>query len=282
MLEYFAKGVREARVSIDPSQVRFKLPKAKKIANWPALLDEEFAIFECFKDPEETVLDLGANTGLAAASIFKAGCRATVLSFEPNPQHHPVLSDLKSIFKERFDFAPLGLGTSRGSISFFTPVVDGRAIDQLSTANPMFGLPWALPENILIYCMNDLANVEEPHLQFCETQWPIEPLDEVLAEQRFLVPTEKIAAIKLDLEGFEEDALTGAQETLSNHKPLIMIESGNREKSVDGLLRKQGYLYADFHEGSLVLTDMITTRVNGFYLHSEKLGLYADMGILRR
>jgi hypothetical protein len=79
----------------------------------------------------------------------------------------------------------------------------------------------------------------------------------------------------MDLEGHESEAIKGARETIEYHTPLIMIEGANRVEAVDRFLRALGYIYADFRDGQLVVTDAASPRVNGFYLHSVKLDMYA-------
>jgi hypothetical protein len=50
----------------------------------------------------------------------------------------------------------------------------------------------------------------------------VERLDDALPEG--LVP----ALIKIDVEGAEEQVLTGALETLRRHRPVVVLEHGNR------------------------------------------------------
>jgi hypothetical protein len=59
-----------------------------------------------------------------------------------------------------------------------------------------------------------------------------------------------------------------------------MIEGANRVEVVDRFLRAQGYIYADFRDGQLVVTDAASPRANGFYLHSVKLDMYAAKALL--
>jgi FkbM family methyltransferase len=273
MIRYFVQGRREW-LSIEPKDVEYEVLDVDQVLAHPPI-EPDFSVFSCFDDPLETILDLGANTGLAASSIFQAGCRAAVLSFEPNPLHHRILAQLRVRLPHRFDFVPFGLSSSRASLRFFTPVIEGRGLDPLTTAAPMAELDWGIPENILIHCMQHLPDVLVPRIQFCEQDWHVDTLDMLLKEDRFGVPVNRIAALKMDLEGHESEAIKGARETIEYHTPLIMIEGANRVEAVDRFLRALGYIYADFRDGQLVVTDAASPRVNGFYLHSVKLDMYA-------
>src|SRR5262249_33286209 len=85
------------------------------------LSEPEFAAFGFFRDPASTVLDIDAHWGHSATSIWRAGCPACVLSFEPNPWQRAPLSRLKEERSERFDFLNIGLSNQRGRLRFVVP-----------------------------------------------------------------------------------------------------------------------------------------------------------------
>ena len=82
------------------------------------LSEPEFMVFKHFNQDVGTILDIGANYGYAAASIWAAGATSKILSFEPNPWHRPCLLRIKEMRPALFDFIHLGLGSTDSSNSF--------------------------------------------------------------------------------------------------------------------------------------------------------------------
>ncbi len=281
MIRYTVQGMRRADVAIAIEEVEpdYASSSVDDVLNSPPI-EPDFSVFRFFMEPSETILDVGANIGLAAASIFNSGCRASVVSFEPNPWHHPALMRIKQRMPERFDFLPIGVGDSDGSLSFVTPVIEGRAISTLSTANIISELDWAIPENLIIHCMDVIPQIPKPRIQFTESQWTVETLDGALARARLNVSLDRIAAIKFDVEGYEAKAIAGARKVLAQHRPLIMVEGANRSLEVCKTLDESIYFYADYREGHLVRTDMQSPRVNGFFVHRDRTAEYVGMGLL--
>jgi len=244
------------------------------------LSEPEFAVFGFFRDPDSTILDVGAHFGYSAASIWAAGSHAAVVSFEPNPWHRACLQRIKDARPGRYDFISMGVGNARTAIRFVVPVVEGVGVSGLSSAAIESEMDWAIPENVLRYMMEYLPDIPVPRLQFSATEWQIAPLDELLSGTPVAVPIGQIAAIKIDVEGYEPSVIDGATGTLAKHKPLLMIEGANRVPEVVEPLRRLGYQYGDLHAGAARLTDDVSTRVSGFYLHESRLDEYRRIGLL--
>jgi FkbM family methyltransferase len=280
---YYIKGERTADIAIalddviidsDPVWVPGMLARKE-------LTEPEFAAFRFLNDPADTVLDIGANFGYSAATIWAAGSNSMILSFEPNQWHVSCLEGIKAARSGRFDYLITGLGATTTEIRFSMPVIEGTGISGLSSAAIETEMDWAIPENVLSYMMNYLPDVALPRLQFAEARWPIAPLDDILRQRRFDVPVDRINAIKLDVEGYEADVLAGAAATLDRHKPVLMIEGANRVPEVVACLSKHDYVYADFAGEGVILSDAPSTRVGGFFLHRTRLDEYRRSGLLQ-
>jgi hypothetical protein len=88
---YFVEGERSPETIVDRD-----LLQSDSSPEWVSgmlgsrtIHEREFSLFRFFQDPEEAVLDIGANYGYSAASIWASGSKAFVLSFEANPAHAP-------------------------------------------------------------------------------------------------------------------------------------------------------------------------------------------------
>jgi FkbM family methyltransferase len=283
MTRYFVKADRSASASVAYQDV-----KVDSNPDWiPEMMarlevtEPEFMAFRHFSQDAGTILDIGANYGYAAASIWAAGATSRILSFEPNPWHVPCLERIKAMRAGLFDYVSMGLGSTAGETRFVIPVIEGIGISALGSAAIETEADWAIPENVLHHMMHDHPDVEEPRLQFTEVVWRTERLDDVLAKRGFDVEVSDITAMKIDVEGFEADVLGGAVDTLRTHRPLIMIEGANRNPAVVGCLTARGYRYAEFLDGDLFLSDQPSSRSNGFFLHRDKLDHYGAIGLLR-
>jgi FkbM family methyltransferase len=268
--------------------IPFEDVKVDSNANWiPEILgraelsEPEFEVFKHFDQDAGTILDIGANYGYAAASIWAAGATSKILSFEPNPWHRPCLLRIKEMRSGLFDFIHLGLGSTDSSTRFIIPVIEGIGISALSSAAMEAEIDWGLPENLVQHMMHDHPGLDSPRLQFTEVTWHTERLDDVLPKYPFDIDVSNITAMKIDVEGFEAAVLAGAVHTLRLHKPLIMIEGANRNADVVACLSPLGYCYADFVVDHVVLADQLSSNSNGFFLHRDRLDYYRSIGLLR-
>ena len=281
--QYFVMGERNKDTSIP-----FEDVKVDSNSNWiPEILgrtklsEPEFMVFKHFNQDVGTILDIGANYGYAAASIWAAGATSKILSFEPNPWHRPCLLRIKEMRPALFDFIHLGLGSTDSSTRFILPVIEGIGISALSSAAMEAEIDWGLPENLVQHMMQDHPGLDSPRLQFTEVTWRTERLDDALPKYPFDIDVSNITAMKIDVEGFEAAVLAGAVHTLRAHKPLIMIEGANRNADVVACLSPLGYCYADFVADHVVLADQLSSNSNGFFLHGDRLDYYRSIGLLR-
>jgi FkbM family methyltransferase len=280
---YFINGDRSSEVFVPFENVSV----SGGMADWipwalerQELSEPEFAAFRFFDDPNATVLDIGAHWGHSVTSIWRAGCPAHVLSFEPNPWQHAALSRLKELRGQRFDFLNIGLSNQHGRLRFVIPVIEGMGIGGLGSAAIERELEWIIPDNLVHYVMTYLPQVATPVLQFTEGEFDVAPLDEVLATADVAVPVQRIMAIKLDVEGWEAEVIDGARETLRRHRPAMLVEGANRTAPVVERLAALGFRYAEFSDGRVHLSDAISGRIGGYYLHEARLDEYRRSGLL--
>ncbi|MEJ0015485.1 MAG: FkbM family methyltransferase [Acetobacteraceae bacterium] len=279
---YFVQHERTPDISIPFDEVRRDSSPdwVQYLLDRPELSEPEFAVFQYFTDPDETVLDIGAHFGYSATSIWRAGCPAHILSIEPNPWHRPSLELLRELRPGRFDFIATGLSNHTGSLKFVVPVVEGLGIGGLCSAAIERELDSAIPENLVKYMRTYNAGIPTPRLQFAETDFAVAPLDDVLAAANVTVPLRRIAAIKIDVEGLEDEVTEGAVRTLQQHRPMLMVEGANRVPEVVARLSRLGYRYAEFDGGRIYLTEEPSVRVGGFFVHDSKLEHYRASGLL--
>jgi FkbM family methyltransferase len=250
----------------------------KRLLERTTVHDQDFLVFGHFRDPASTILDVGANYGYSAASIWASGASSGVISFEPIQGYEKILDRIRQCRRGRFDFVMTALGNQTGSIRLTTPVVNGRGAAALTTAVAIPNLE-GLAENIFRHAARFKKEIYS--LKFYRFVAPITTLDRALAERRFRVNTDRIVALKIDTEGFEAPVLLGASDVLRVHKPLIMVEGGCYNPVINKTVLPLGYSFAMREGRHLLLSNNFPKGINGFYVHTENAHKYREMGLLQ-
>jgi len=155
-------------------------------------------------------LDVGAHIG--NHSIYFSKFFAEVIAFEPNPKTYSLLKLNASYFKN-IRTHNFGLGECGGNYQVvFNPINSG-------------GSSLIPPSEKLDHTTSNAR---------------LEALDQVLQVEQ------KIKLIKLDTEGFEYQALSGARQTLKIHQPIVVLEQHlndftEGDTKASKLLRDLGY-----------------------------------------
>jgi FkbM family methyltransferase len=144
-----------------------------------------------------SVLDIGAHHGEYSYWMhqhFRAPTR--LVAFEPQPELVAFLGDFKKSFHlDRFQIAPVGLSSRSGSLPMHRPHTywEAATMDE--------------------FCFDDAeTDVFEV---------PVATLDEYLAAHPELRP---VRFIKCDVEYHEADVLAGAEQTLREDRPQLLID----------------------------------------------------------
>ncbi|MCB9647849.1 MAG: FkbM family methyltransferase [Deltaproteobacteria bacterium] len=188
----------------------------------------------------DVVLDIGANVGLYAVRMARAvGESGRVYAFEPNPETFAVLEEharLNRVPQVRPQALAAGAEAS-------TAVLQGIGSDDVGKCSLRSGEAGIAVASVRVVTVDDFYR------------------DQGL---------ERVDLIKVDVEGFEPEALQGAQRTIEAHWPLLCLELspqwyGGRE----GMLR-EAMRWADdspysFHE--IVDRDIRPFDLAGFLTH---------------
>ncbi len=161
---------------------------------------------------EGRFIDVGANIGLY--SVAFADAFASTLAVEANPQTFLILqANLALRGKDNVTPICVGASSSAGTTHIHIPL-NGN-LGQASLESP--GL-----------------NVGTKSLSIS-----VKPLDQIVREN----PGPRVALLKIDVEGHEEQVLRGAAETLKSDKPLVLFEAlkGSDGTACAKLLQEFGY-----------------------------------------
>ena len=165
--------------------------------------------------------DVGANVGLYSWEVRKVSPHRKILAFEPDPENIILLEKtLNGANFQNVEICKCALSNRLAEASFFQ--------DNLTSATGSLAgkdKPW------IEQYLNGSAN---------EIRVKTETLDSVVSEDK--TPS----LIKIDVEGHEVEVLQGGRNTLSEAKPLLIIESfPPKQCTVLSLLDELGYHYID-------------------------------------
>ena len=165
--------------------------------------------------------DVGANVGLYSWEVRKFCPLRKILAFEPDPENIKLLEKTRNEANfQNVEICNFALSNQLKEISFFQ--------DTLTSATGCVAgkdKPW------IEQYLNSSAN---------KIRVKTETLDSVVRQDR--TPS----LIKVDVEGHEIEVLQGGRNTLSEARPLLIIESfPPKQSTVLSLLREFGYRSID-------------------------------------
>jgi FkbM family methyltransferase len=178
--------------------------------------------------PGGTLVDVGANVGLHSVQLAKLVADLRVLAFEPVGNTFAILQRniAKNDVSARVQARQVAVSDRTGTLRLTTRLQFGNFV---------------IPEGAQV-----AADASE--------EVASRTLDELLEA------TDRVDAIKCDVEGAELAVLTGATKTLERFRPTVLIEVderwarryGNSGADVFGFLTQRGYGYERFVDGQLV------------------------------
>jgi FkbM family methyltransferase len=191
------------------------------------------------------VLDIGANLGFLAAHIAMKMPKGKVIAFEPMPDNVETLKNVIRKFKiKNIEVQTCALGDENGEAEMVLPV-EGGSRQQ--------GLSHMVHKEI------------QQHNHGIHFKVPVRRLDDM---EMLRNNSDRVVAIKMDVENFEQFVLRGAQELLKQHQPLVYIElwdNDNRKKCFE-ILHACGYHPLVHVDGNLIAFDPI--------FHKERINLF--------
>jgi FkbM family methyltransferase len=191
-----------------------------------------------------------ANVGMSACSFFTLKPDAKVISFEPNPTNYPYLDRLLNKFPN-FKYIKSGLGDQPGTIDFYYPIYNSKEMTALGSCDYQKAQSWLNKDTVYFFDANKL--------KIKKITINIDTLDSYELQPEF---------IKIDVEGFEYQVLLGAQETIKNSRPILLIEGVAKTDNVHNLLQEWGYDIYKFYNQKFYLNQF--DCANNFFIPREK------------
>jgi len=235
-----------------------------------------FEVFRRFAE-WETVLDVGAHWGYSALAMRHQGCRARILSIEALPFNIPPLETLSQIEGATYDYLNVAVSDRQRELTFYVPVLNGCGAGGLASTGGTLTPTFAVTLVSRVEFFPTPAQDGSDDVRIAVLKLPALPID-VLVE----TPGnrgQRIAAVKMDVEGHEAAALAGASRLLQTQRPFLMVEGGTRFQAVVDILTAHGYFCAGLSGGQLHSHEGPVRAGDGFWVHPEQVDRYRQLGL---
>ena len=184
--------------------------------------EAEVALFSQLVKSGDSVVEAGANIGSHTIPLARLVYPGIVHAFEPQPYVHSILKRNKE--NNKLDNIVLwnsAIGSQAGVVSM--PAISASGEGEIN-----FG-------GISIHTSGD-RRIEVP-------LYRIDDLEEIV----------KLEFLKIDVEGFEKQVLLGASEKIKRFRPIVFIESQNREDHTPFINNFfENFNYTTWHYNTLI------------------------------
>ena len=215
--------------------------------------EREMELLPALCDPARTGVDVGGKVGMYTYRIRRHS--SDVVAFEPIPLFHRML---QAVFEgRRGHIEPVAVSARAGRVTLRLPYDADGAQE--------FGRATIEPNNRLASAQ--VARVEELEVE-------VQPLD--------AFTWRAVGFVKIDVEGHELAVLAGAEATLAQHQPTLLVEC-NDEHNPGGPVALASWL--DAHDYDVVFLDRGRLRRFAEYeraVHWEQHHIENFIGLPRR
>jgi FkbM family methyltransferase len=236
--------------------------------------EEEFHFFKNFDADSALFLDIGANVGNSALSVFFVCPHWRVVSFEPNPSLKYFMDRVSQFYKAKhgkFEYFLTGLSDRNSDLSLFVPKIDDWiVIGEASICLSHFD-DAVVSKRLSSYSTSG-------HWSLVETTIKCVSFDS-FAESNPLLGDEKWMFVKIDVEGAEVQVLEGMRGFIAAKRPIFMIE--NSQPDVVGeKMAEFGYMAFDYDvRGKRLLPKESGRSLNSFYFPKEMVETLTLQGV---
>ena len=173
----------------------------------------------------DSIFDIGSNSGIFATLAKVYNPKAKVVAFEPQPNIFQVLKKNNEINDFDITCENMALSNEEGNMPFYN-----YGPDPFNTGNTTAG------------SLNKNWRTEDQKSIMVK----VKSLDNYVNENNI----QKIDLMKIDVETFEYEMLSGYLPVLFLHQPIILLEIQNREigMNIESIFRNKSYVFYNIDE----------------------------------
>jgi FkbM family methyltransferase len=210
--------------------------------------DLDYGLFGLFRENRGVFLDVGANAGMSALSFRVYNKVSPIVSVEPNPFHERDLRFTARLVKP-FTYRMWAAGRTDGTMALHVPVYRNVPL----TTEASLILEEVTASSSLRARLG--ARMDSPDFKIIRCEVLVKPLDCLGLDPAF---------VKLDVQGFEYDALLGLKETIDRARPILLVETPDDE--VREVLDALGYKAFSYVPTERTLEPEVGGKTNTVFL----------------
>jgi FkbM family methyltransferase len=212
--------------------------------------DVDYEAFRSMEFPADLlILDIGANHGQSITSFRTLFPRCKIVSFEPSQILAQRLM-AQHAGDPNITIHACGLGSAESTFTLYTPYYRRYCFDALASGSKEKAQTWLGPDTIFGF-RRELLTVHEANV-------PLRTLDWFGLRPNL---------VKIDTEGFEYDVLDGGRRTISENRPVVLLESCTPR--IEEYFRALDYVPATYRHPHLV-EGTTGGDTNTFFLPRER------------
>jgi FkbM family methyltransferase len=179
--------------------------------------DPDYEIFANFAELPGVFVDVGANAGQSALSFAAVNRTMKIVSFEPNKALEVDLKLVQRLLGRRFEYRMCGLGEVEGHLDFFVPRIRRTLLTQEGTFSRA-------------ELESEATAARIPHPFVIERL----SLDVLAFDDLRIAPS----LVKIDVQGYEEQVISGMMGSISRDHPILMIERCSDDAMFDRIAHR--------------------------------------------
>ncbi len=250
------------------------------ILNKRAVVEPDIAPFRHFGRGDGVILDVGAHWGYTAASMRLAGVSSPIFSFEAIGAHRACLERLRQL-DTSYDFFIGALSDKEATVDLWCPVVNGIPITGINSIGGKALTQWHVDVAVRA-ARAGLPQATDFEAKLGRTTLTSRPLSAILREEVFRFEIDKIAAMKIDVEGHEAEVIRGAREMIVQDRPLLIIEGAKRGGPVFQEVVSLGYLPAKRQGDQLEYCEDRHVANNYYFYHASQVPRLQEIGVISK
>jgi FkbM family methyltransferase len=217
--------------------------------------DRDYEVFGLFPGRTGLFLDVGANAGMSALSFRIYNRASRIIAVEPNPFHE---ADLRFTMRlaRPFEYLIWAAGSEDGTMTLHVPLY--RKVPLTTEAS-------LVAERVIdsSYLKRRLgAGMQTDDFEMESRTVPVRRLDVLEVDPSF---------IKLDVQGFEYEALLGLERTVRRSKPILLVETP--DEPVRQFLADLGYEAFQYLPDRRKIVPEVKARTNTLFLAAQDAAL---------
>ncbi|MEM7371324.1 MAG: FkbM family methyltransferase [Bacteroidota bacterium] len=210
----------------------------------------DFNFFLTLLNPNDVVLDIGANIGVMSVLMARKCQEGSVFAFEPIPDNFATLQKIISFYGlSNVSAFQLALGDEQKEVNMTMPTLQGVR-------------------------MQGLSHVEHPSIEGYTPSIHTFTVKQELLDHLPELQNKRVGAIKMDVENYEQFVVKGGQQLLKRDHPILYLElweNENRQTCFD-LLQEIGYSVFVLENNQLTAFNPTKHQQHNFFFKSEKVG----------